>query len=492
MCSVTEVDFDDDDERWMEKKSGVLTGTPCKKCSERNAVVVLRFRDAYCRECFLAAATHKFRASLGKSKMVRPRDHVLIAFSGSQASTALLHLVNTGLNEDSHKRLMFACSVVYIDEGAVVELSQHERNKICTSVIQQITKYNLPLYITTLERSLGNLDESYYSHGDITYNIDDHKEQELKKLMGSIYSLTGKDDLLLKLRNHLLLKIAKRLKCTKIFSADTASHLAVRLLSNVALGRGAQLPLDIAFCDIRDPDVMLLRPMRDFMKKEVVFYNIFNKLESVFIPSLGTKANAHVSIQKLTEAFVTDLQEDFPATVSTIFRTGDKLNMASSITETDERCALCQGPVDTTTTVSSALQATEFSRMVSTLGPFGFDSKSIGTLSNAMSKPSDGEQKLLTSHKEKSDNAVKYCSTSGVASTSRKKDTCREDREGCHCSRNSISITLPEVEACFCYSCRLIAREMVTLEILPADVIFNIKEQLKYKEMRKQIEDFLL
>jgi hypothetical protein len=29
--------------------------------------------------------------------------------------------------------------------------------------------------------------------------------------------------------------------------------------------------------------------MRDFMKKEVVFYNIFNKLESVFIPSLGTK-----------------------------------------------------------------------------------------------------------------------------------------------------------------------------------------------------------
>jgi hypothetical protein len=29
--------------------------------------------------------------------------------------------------------------------------------------------------------------------------------------------------------------------------------------------------------------------MRDFMKKEVVFYNIFNKLESIFIPSLETK-----------------------------------------------------------------------------------------------------------------------------------------------------------------------------------------------------------
>ncbi|PNF40658.1 hypothetical protein B7P43_G05899 [Cryptotermes secundus] len=378
-------------------------------------------------------------------------------------------------------------------EGAVVELSPYERNEICTSVIQQITKYNLPLYITTLERSLGNVDEScYYSHGDITYNIDDHKELQLKKLMGSIYSLTGKEDLLLKLRNQLLVKIAKRLKCTKIFSADTADHLAVKLLSSVALGRGAQLPLDIGFCDTRDPDVMLLRPMRDFMKKEVVFYNIFNKLESVFIPSLGTKANAHVSIQKLTETFVTDLQEDFPATVSTIFRTGDKLNMANSMTEAVEHCALCQAPVDTTTTVSSALQATEFSRMVSTLGPFRFDSKSIGTLSNAMSEPSDGEQKLLMSHKDKSDDAVKYCSTSGVTSTSRKKGTCREDGEGCQCSRNSLSITLPEVEACFCYSCRLIAREMATLEVLPAEVILNIKEQLKYKEMRKEIADFLL
>jgi len=30
------------------------------------------------------------------------------------------------------------------------------------------------------------------------------------------------------------------------------------------------------------------------------------------------------------------------------------------------------------------------------------------------------------------------------------------------------------------------------LEMLPAEVIFNIKERLRYKEMRKEIEDFLL
>ena len=53
------------------------------------------------------------------------------------------------------------------------------------------------------------------------------------------------------------------------------------------------------FCDTRDPDVMLVRPMRDFMKKEVVFYNVFNKLESVFVPSLGTKVTLLVILEKL-------------------------------------------------------------------------------------------------------------------------------------------------------------------------------------------------
>jgi hypothetical protein len=39
--------------------------------------------------------------------------------------------------------------------------------------------------------------------------------------------------------------------------------------------------------------------MRDFMKKEIVFYNIFNKLEPIFVPSLGTKVTLLVLLEKL-------------------------------------------------------------------------------------------------------------------------------------------------------------------------------------------------
>lgn len=49
------------------------------------------------------------------------------------------------------------------------------------------------------------------------------------------------------------------------------------------------------------------------------------------------------SIRKLTETFVNGLQEDFPATIPTIFRTGDKICSTIPNTSSDkqEKCVLC-------------------------------------------------------------------------------------------------------------------------------------------------------
>ncbi|XP_069681595.1 cytoplasmic tRNA 2-thiolation protein 2-B [Periplaneta americana] len=489
MCSINDAEFDSI-EQCMEQKPPVTTiGSICKKCNERRADIVLRIRDAYCRECFLTAATHKFRASLGKSKLVRPQDHVLIAFSGSQPSVALLHLVNAGLNEANHKRLLFTCSVVYIDEGNILGLSLEERKTVCTSIVVHVGKLNLPLYIASLEDCTEDSDVRLYSCSDEVYDVHSKNEECMKKLMSSVHSLTAKEDLLQKIRNRLLLKIAKQLKCTKIFTAETANHLAVKILSNVSVGRGAQLPLDVGFCDNRDPGVMLLRPMRDFMKKEVVFYNAFNKIVSIAVPSLGTKAGSHASIQKLTEKFVTDLQEDFPSTVSTIFRTGDKLSLGTNETDEDNYCVLCQAPLDTTVSGSSALQATEFSRKVSALGPSGFDSRTIGTLQNDLSRSKENAQEVLKSSDTETD-STQCCNTS-TPIVDKNSECCRTG-EDCQCSRNNKSVTLPELEVCLCYGCRLIAREMDTPELLPAEVISKAKQRLSYKAMRKEIEDFLL
>jgi hypothetical protein len=121
--------------------------------------------------------------------------------------------------------------------------------------------------------------------------------------------------------------------------------------------------------------------------------------------------------------------------------------------------------MDITTTASSAVQATEFSRMISALGPLGFDSHSFSTPSNDISECSDVEKAVLQSYKDKSDNGTKYCDTSALTPTRKNDSTCPENKEGCQCSRSYITVTSPEAEACLCYGCRLIAREMVCIRV---------------------------
>lgn len=47
----------------------------------------------YFRACFQVYITHKFRAAIGKTKLVRDGELVLVAFSGGPSSSALLSLI---------------------------------------------------------------------------------------------------------------------------------------------------------------------------------------------------------------------------------------------------------------------------------------------------------------------------------------------------------------------------------------------------------------
>ncbi|KAG8284736.1 Cytoplasmic tRNA 2-thiolation protein 2 [Homalodisca vitripennis] len=344
------------------------TGQWCRKCSDKTkAKVVLRKKDAYCKQCFLTSVSHKFRACLGKSKTMRPGDKVLVCFSGTDNSISLLHLIRTGLQETSHKRLMFEPCVVYIDEATALQLTTEDSGRITASVDELLQMFNFPVYKVPLELSIESEEvvENYLNGG-----IHSHNTSNLCDLFNSISDTTSKMDLLSKLRYNLLIQVAKVLGCNKMFTAETADDLAVKLMTNVSLGRGAQLPYDVGFSDERCPEVKVVRPLRDLSKKELVFYNVFHNLKSAHVPSLSTKADVHSSIQKLTESFLCELQDGFPSTLSTVFRVADKLT-----TTPGERdvCPLCKTPLDTDDVASSSLSATQFSRLVSSSGPSDFD-----------------------------------------------------------------------------------------------------------------------
>lgn len=87
----------------------------CNKCREQTPSVLLRGKDVYCKQCFINGTTHKFKSLLGKHKLIHPNDNVLIHHDVGHASAALLHMLRSGLDLNTPKKLRFKPVFLFID-----------------------------------------------------------------------------------------------------------------------------------------------------------------------------------------------------------------------------------------------------------------------------------------------------------------------------------------------------------------------------------------
>ena len=130
------------------------------------------------------------------------------------------------------------------------------------------------------------------------------------------------------------------------------------MILGLACGRGTNLYDDTGFVDNRylsKKETLILRPMREFSEEEINLYNEFSltehkdsiqKLKHEQDKDIQDSEDSLYSIQTLTRNFLGGLQENFPATIPTIFRTGDKLSTCEDITLDNneiDRCIICNG-----------------------------------------------------------------------------------------------------------------------------------------------------
>ena len=87
----------------------------CKKCQTNAGFVLLQQKDVFCGQCLHEYCSHKFRSTIGKSKAIRSGERVLVAFSGGINSTAMINMIEEGLNEDQHRKLRFIPSLIFIN-----------------------------------------------------------------------------------------------------------------------------------------------------------------------------------------------------------------------------------------------------------------------------------------------------------------------------------------------------------------------------------------
>ncbi|XP_074014264.1 cytoplasmic tRNA 2-thiolation protein 2 isoform X2 [Numenius arquata] len=378
---------------------------PCMKCKQGSAALIIRLGDAFCRNCFHEYFVHKFRAMLGKNRVIFPGEKVLLALSGGPASSAMLRQVQEGLSRETAKKLRFVPGLIYVDEGAVrgQSTAQREQSLACMETLLQATGF--PYHLAHLEEALelpasilqpgpekSSKPNSSYKEAVEGFIQQQRQEgggdggtllpglgtqdapagspatprlptaartQELLQLFKAVETTTAREELLQMLRTHLILQTARTRGYTKVMTGESCTRVAIKLLTNLALGRGAFLAVDTGFVDNRHGDVMVVRPMREYMAKEIAFYNHFFNVPTIIAPPLSTKRQEKPSIHHLIERFLLGLQEDFPSTISTVYRTGEKLSPAPAKASSEsQRCLLCLCALDIAGEEELALEPT--------------------------------------------------------------------------------------------------------------------------------------
>uniref|UniRef100_A0A8C9S2U0 Cytoplasmic tRNA 2-thiolation protein 2 n=1 Tax=Scleropages formosus TaxID=113540 RepID=A0A8C9S2U0_SCLFO len=455
----------------------------CPGCASLNITLIV----SACRGCFRDHFVHKFRATLGKNRVIFPGEKVLLAISGGPASCSMLAQVQQGLSKDAPKKLRFVPGIVYIDEGCVTGQSAEERQRTSTQLELIFRATGYPFFIVHLEQVFclpGAVLEAtcsvpVRSEGDYKAAVNRFIESSracllsqldtqdlpsgllpfdrqltgvLQKLFDAVKTLTAKEDLLHTLRQHLIVHTARTHGYSKVMMGDSCSRLAVKLLSSICQGRGASLAADTGFCDLRYGDIGIVRPMRDYSSKEIAFYNRMFGVPSLFIPGLDTKTPDKASIQRLTESFVTRLQADFPSTVSTIYRTSEKLQTSGGTHSADAepagKCLLCMCALDTKLEEASAFHATLVSEKLS--------QKQI-TKSPAADWVPDGQ----------------CCSRIDYV-----------------CGMETPTST--DLKSLLCYSCRLTIQDMSAAEFLPPYIMAEAERRMRRSQMEEEIAAFLL
>ncbi|KAB1260255.1 Cytoplasmic tRNA 2-thiolation protein 2 [Camelus dromedarius] len=493
----------------------------CVKCKEGPPVVVIRAGDAFCRDCFKVFYVHKFRAMLGKNRLIFPGEKVLLAWSGGPSSSSMVWQVLEGLSRDSAKRLRFVPGVIYVDgavvvaltarvrlfckvviphfpEGAACGRSPEDRARTLVEVEQVLQRVGFPSHVIALEEVFGlppsvlrcfaQEPESVGTEGAYKAAVDSFLQQQcvlgaageepwsqprpqgpqslagpptavqteaLSGLFDSVKTLTAKEELLQTLRTHLILHVARTHGYSKVMAGDSCTRLAVKLMTSLALGRGAFLAWDTGFSDERHGDVVVVRPMREHTLKEVAFYNRLFAVPSVFTPAVDTKAPEKASIHRLMEAFLLRLQAQFPSTVSTVYRTSEKLVKAPrdgcAASPPGPRCLLCLCTLD----VDSADSATAFGAQTS---------------SHLCQMQAPGPQ-------AEAGTPTTLCCCPGLGGA-----------QGC-CAREDPRA---RVVGQLCYGCRVNARDLPSLDSLPPYILAEAQLRSQRAGGEQEIQAYLL
>ncbi|KAG0046080.1 Cytoplasmic tRNA 2-thiolation protein 2 [Gryganskiella cystojenkinii] len=389
-CSVEEPTMTTAEKRAKER--AVHVGFCCK-CKTEKSTITIRYAE-YCDPCFMIALDSKFKTALRNTRPYKVLDpeNVMLAFSGGLASRALIHLFDVYhtyapevTNNRLHPKVYKSVQVCHIDESCLQEPSSskdqdqdQERSHSTMEKAKKIAEsyaYKFHgVYIEDIYDPLWSDSQSFHATAALLTSLPkdqlaisgqapdllshitslpaavsrQDKIAKLKTLLAACTTLTAKETLLTHFRSSLLIQLAKRAECTQLMVGDSATKMAIQIISLTAIGRGFSLPYETSLMSNWVQDCKVIRPLKDCLNKELELCCKLKDLETIeghsadLAWTMRSKAEVK-SIARLTEEFITGLDKEFPSTAATVCRTAAKLTAPDATYE--NKCPLCLGPV---------------------------------------------------------------------------------------------------------------------------------------------------
>ncbi|TPP64971.1 hypothetical protein FGIG_11224 [Fasciola gigantica] len=354
MCS-TEESCECEAER-RGKKDKLIRRLKCVRCggSKGQPALVIRSDDpALCRFCFVDGCVHKFKSAFGKSQLVPSGSRVAVAYSGGLGSTVMLDLIQ------------HVCDCAVFFHFRFLEQSSIQTCGVPSSGY----RYTQTKGFGTNPIHNGRFGPRISCRRPVTgkFNrllIAFRSQLGSMGVQSDLSGLTEAESLLMRL---MLVHSARQLGCEFLLFGTCGTRQAANFLNGIVSGRGRMASLDTVghsieisaahshhsklytFVDRRYKYPIVLRPLFEFMSKELVFYAHFQQLNWVAPQGPVTEAVLQrpglTTVSRLCEDFLAGLQfTGFPSTTQTILSTASKLATAStdSLSNTSvEQCQLC-------------------------------------------------------------------------------------------------------------------------------------------------------
>ncbi|KAJ2797597.1 Cytoplasmic tRNA 2-thiolation protein 2 [Coemansia guatemalensis] len=350
-----------------------MSGTPsrgrervpgmCIKCKVAKPSVTIR-QSLYCKECFIRTSIVKFRTGQSRlrKRASRSQTKALVAFSGGGASSAMLKLVAD--HQSSARKGVDATPaytgivVGHVDESCLFPEAPEEEIRaiaaesgllyrtLALEDIFTLADGRRTALIEIVQASIapGAEKDQFCARLVRPSNKVSNKEY-LTALFASLGSATDREDMLDIIKAFLVRQLAREEGCEVVLMGDSGTRIATKTVALTSRGRGFSLPLEVAAESRWFGDLSVWRPMRDFSAKEIAFFNHWTGQKSAAVPTFTTGGPRRASIDRLTEAFIAELDQGFSSTVPTVCRTMQKLEPRDEALAAPP-CLICGMPAE--------------------------------------------------------------------------------------------------------------------------------------------------